>query len=42
MDMRTSSLRDSVEQKKKQLIEMLNKKKKLAESQKEKEKEKDK
>ena len=42
MDMRTSYLRDSVEQKKKQLIEMLNKKKKLAESQKEKEKDKDK
>ena len=42
MDMRTSSLRDSVEQKKKELIEMLNKKKKLAEIQKEKEKEKDK
>ena len=42
MDMRTSSLRDSVEQKKKELIEMLNKKKKLAEIQKEKEKEKEK
>ena len=42
MDMRTSALRDSVEQKKKQLIEMLNKKKKLAESQKEKAKEKEK
>ena len=42
MNIRTSSLRDSVEQKKKKLMEMLNEKKNIMENAKNKEKEKDK